>query len=94
LISTFRHPQGSGNSRGYEAWVTDSGEIYEHGSVIELANCVVRDGEGQPRLAHAAGASEGQEWNALIDQKGMCGPSLSLTADESGARDGDRAEAR
>jgi len=94
LIATFRHSQGSGYSRGYEAWVTDSGEIYEHGSVIEMANCVVRDGKGQPRLAHAAGAGEGQERNALIDQKGMCRPSLSLAADECGARDGDRAEAR
>ena len=48
---------------------------------------VVRDGQGQPRLAHPAGTGQGQQGHGLVEQERPRRGSLVVATDEPGAGD-------
>ena len=55
-------------------------------AVGEVAGDIVRDGEGEPRLADPAGAGQRQQRDGLLEEEGPGHDPLSLPPDEAGAR--------
>ena len=60
----------SGHGRDNEAWIIESSEIDEHGSVVKMRRDIGRDGQCQTRLAHTAGTGEGQKRDDLVEEEG------------------------
>ena len=78
--------QGLGDDRCHHAGIGHWRQIDERHPISEVLRQVLRDGEGQPRLAHPARAGQCQQRHRLVQQKRAGHRTLPLAPDEPGAR--------
>ena len=84
-IAARHHPQGRGHDGRKHQGVADLRQIHEAGSLGELPRDLPGNGQRQPRLAHPAGAGQGQQGHGLIEQEGTRRRLFHRPADGTGA---------
>ena len=87
-VARLPHAEGLRDRRGDEGGVADRGEGDEDDAVGEVAAQLLRDPQGEARLADAAGTGQGQEADAVAAQQVAHGGDLGVPTDEG--REGDR----
>jgi hypothetical protein len=81
--------QRLGDSREDQGGIGDGGKRHEPDPVGVIASDLRRDPQGQPRLADAAGAGQGDQANVVLAQQGADRRRLPLSPDERGERCGE-----
>jgi hypothetical protein len=79
--------QGEGRAerrrdRGHERGIGHRGKVDPYGAVVETVRDLGRDGQRQPRLAHATGTGQRQERDRVLQQIRPRRRAFSLPADE------------
>jgi hypothetical protein len=84
----FSHTEGIGDGGEDKGGITKRGEIDEDGTVGKGGREVVGNGEGEPSLADAAGAGQGQERDGIVEQTRTGSGDLGGATDERRPRVG------
>jgi hypothetical protein len=63
-------PQPGSDRCGHQVRIGERREVDEDHTIAEVFGHLPRDGEGEPRLADAAGTGEGQEGDGFVEEKG------------------------
>ena len=64
-----RYPERTGDGRQHQRWVGQWREVDEGDTIGEGVGDVLGDGQGQPRLAHPAGAGQGEQRDGLVQER-------------------------